>query len=145
MATFKEVIAQYIDGATEDQSSGQGNLAIHGDLLTHYMTTIAERTESGFLLNMTLYSNVTQRLQKQLEETLPKDKTTILHSVPEGYSERLSDLNDAGSTYKGKLGHKGAKKVKETAKFNAVKHITPETIQQENKTKSKAVIKRRFL
>lgn len=40
MATFNDVITQFLEGKTEGQSSGQGNLKIKGEVLIHYFTPI---------------------------------------------------------------------------------------------------------
>ena len=40
MSTFKDLVLEFIEGATEGTSAGQGNLKIEGDVLIHYFTPI---------------------------------------------------------------------------------------------------------
>ena len=89
---FKEVIAQFVDGATEGQSSGQGNLRIKGDVLIHYFTPILERHKDGYILNYSRYSIVTGRLQKQIKEIIPEEQIIQVKRVPEGYKGSLKDF-----------------------------------------------------
>ncbi len=92
MATFKDIAEQFLNGAVDGVSSGQGNLKIRGDVLVHYFTPILERNEDKYILNMTRYSLVTGRLQKQLTEMIPKEKLIIVKRVPEGYKNSLKDF-----------------------------------------------------
>lgn len=92
MATFKDVINQFVEGATEGQSSGQGNLKIKGDILIHYFTPILERYNEKYILNYGRYSIVTGRLQKQIKETIPEEKLIQITRVPEGYKGSLKDF-----------------------------------------------------
>jgi len=91
MATFKDIIELYLQGAVEGQSAGQGNLKIRGDVLIHYFTPIAERFGGKYILNMTRYSLVTGRLQKQLKEMIPEEQLVIVKGVSEGYKGSLRD------------------------------------------------------
>lgn len=92
MATFIELSKMFLDGATEGRSAGEGNLKIKGDLLIHYRTPIVERDWEKYILNMTRYSIVTGRLQKQLMELIPEDKIIIVTGVPEGCTESLRNF-----------------------------------------------------
>ena len=89
---FKEVITQFVNGATEGQSSGQGNLKIKGDILIHYFTPILERYKAGYILNFSRYSIVTGRLQKQIKEIIPEEQIIQVTKVPEGYKGSLKDF-----------------------------------------------------
>lgn len=89
---FKEVIALFVDGATEGQSSGQGNLKIKGNVLVHYFTPILERYNNSYILNFSRYSIVTGRLQKQIKEIIPKEQIIQVTRVPEGYKGSLKDF-----------------------------------------------------
>lgn len=91
MATFKDVIGLYFQGAAAGQSSGQGNLKIKGNVLIHYFTPIMERSGDKYILNMTRYSIVTGRLQKQLKEMVPEEQLLIVTGVSEGYKGSLRD------------------------------------------------------
>lgn len=92
MATFKDVAEQFLNGAVEGSSSGQGNLKIKGDVLVHYHTPILERCGDKYILNVARYSLVTGRLQKQLKEMIPEDQLVIVKRVPEGYRGSLKDF-----------------------------------------------------
>ncbi len=92
MATFKDVTEQFLNGAVEGSSSGQGNLKIKGDVLVHYYTPILERYGDKYILNMARYSLVTGRLQKQLKEMISEDQLVIVKRVPEGYKGSLIDF-----------------------------------------------------
>ena len=92
MATFKDVTEQFLDGAIEGTSSGQGNLKIKGDVLVHYFTPILERYGKKYILNVTRYSLITGKLQKQLKEMIPEEQLIIVKRVPEGYKSSLKDF-----------------------------------------------------
>lgn len=92
MATFKDVAEQFLNGAVEGSSSGQGNLKIKDDVLVHYYTPILERYGNKYILNMARYSLVTGRLQKQLKEMIPEEQLVIVKRVPEGYKGSLKDF-----------------------------------------------------
>ncbi len=92
MATFKDVAEQFLNGAVEGVSSGQGNLKISDDVLIHYSTPISERCGEKYILNMTRYSLVTGRLQKQLKEMIPEGQLVIVKRVPEGYKGSLKEF-----------------------------------------------------
>ena len=89
---FKEVVVLFAEGATEGQSSWQGNLKIKGDVLIHYFTPILERYNGGYILNFSRYSIVTGRLQKQIKEIIPEEQITQVTRVPEGYKGSLKDF-----------------------------------------------------
>ena len=89
---FKEVVTLFAEGATEGQSSGQGNLKIKGDVLVHYFTPILERYNNGYILNFSRYSIVTVRLQKQIKEIIPEELIIQVTRVPEGYKGSLKDF-----------------------------------------------------
>ena len=95
MANFKEISEAFISGATDGKSSGQGNLKIQGDQLIHYSTPILERYGDLFILNMTRYSLVTGRLQKQLTEMIPSEKLIRITHIPEGYKGLLHNAKEA--------------------------------------------------
>lgn len=92
MATFKDVILDFVDGKTEGTSSGQGNLKIKGDVLIHYKTPILERCDDKYILNYSRYSIVTGRLQKQIKELISEDMLIQITKVPEGYKGSLQDF-----------------------------------------------------
>ena len=98
MATFKELIENFVSGEKEGTSAGQGNLKIKGNCLVHYYTPILERFDGNYILNNTRYSLVTGRLQKQIREVIPEEKLVIVIKVPEGYQGSLVDfINDKGN------------------------------------------------
>lgn len=92
MATFKDVIENFVSGKKEGKSSGQGNLKIKENSLFHYHTPILERFDEKYILNNTRYSLVTGRLQKQIRELIPEEKLVIVFKVPEGYQGSLADF-----------------------------------------------------
>lgn len=95
MANFKDIIMDFLNGATEGVSSGQGNLRIKGNVLVHYTTPILERNGDNYILNFTRYSIVTGRLQKQIKEILDEEKIIQVTRIPEGYKGSLKDfIND---------------------------------------------------
>lgn len=92
MASFKDIVQLFVEGATEGQSSGQGNLKIKGDVLVHYFTPILERYKGKYILNYSRYSIVTGRLQKQIKEMIPEEQILQVTKVPEGYKGSLQDF-----------------------------------------------------
>lgn len=93
--TFKELITNFLEGSTEDNSA-TGTLKIRGDQLIHYYTPIMERYTDKMIVNITRYSLVTGRLQKQILEILPEDMRVIVKRVPENYKGSLKDFIKAG-------------------------------------------------
>ncbi len=91
MANHKELSIAFIGGATEGISAGEGNLKIKNNQLFHYFTPILERWNNKYILNVTRYSLVTGRLQKQLKELIPEEQLVIVKGVSEGYKGSLVD------------------------------------------------------
>jgi hypothetical protein len=87
--TFEDLIKTYVAGETSGRTGGGGNLKIQGDLLIHFNTTIAQRYNGKYLLNITRYSVITGRLQKILKNTLPSDRTIDVKKVPKNHSGSL--------------------------------------------------------
>lgn len=80
---------------TEDDPSAvssTGTLRIKGDQLIHYYTPIAERCDGKIIVNITRYSLVTGRLQKQLKELVPEELYVPVRGVREAYKGSLSDF-----------------------------------------------------
>ncbi len=80
---------------TEDDPSAvssTGTLRIKGDQLIHYYTPIAERCDGKIIVNITRYSLVTGRLQKQLKELVPVELYVPVRGVREAYKGSLSDF-----------------------------------------------------
>ena len=88
---YMDVLGAFIEGKTEGVSSGQGNLRIKGNILYHYSTPILERLDDKFILNVTRYSLVTGKLQKQIKESLSENQIIIVKKVAEGYKGSLQD------------------------------------------------------
>ena len=87
----KEVIMAYFDGTKEGIS---GNLRIDNNMLIHYQTAIAEiNEEKEITLNITRYSIVTGRIQKQIQEIAAEKgyKITTVRRIEEGYKNSLKD------------------------------------------------------
>lgn len=87
----KQLILSFINGATEGATSGQGNLKIKGSRLIHFHTTILERNNDNFIINMTRYSEVTGRVQKMIHELVPENKKKIITKVEKNYDGLLSE------------------------------------------------------
>ena len=93
--TFEKVINNFISGMKESEEgsvSTTKTLRIKGDQLIHYWTPIAERIDNKIIVNITRYSIVTGKLQKQLKELVPEDKYVAIKGVREGYNGSLSDF-----------------------------------------------------
>ena len=93
--TFKELIANFLEGSTEGNSA-TGTLKIREDQLIHYYTPIMERYTDKMIINVSRYSLVTGRLQKQILEIVPKDVQVIVKRVPENYKGSLKDFIRTG-------------------------------------------------
>lgn len=93
--TFKELIANFLEGSTEGNSA-TGTLKIRGDQLIHYYTPIMERDNDKMIINVSRYSLVTGRLQKQILEIVPEDIRVIVKRVPENYKGSLKDFIRTG-------------------------------------------------
>lgn len=92
---MKNIITDFIDGARDGISgskSNPGNLKISEDQIIHFNTPILERTEEGFILNMTRYSVQTGRLQKLINEAVDNDLLSIVLRVPMDYKGSLLDF-----------------------------------------------------
>jgi hypothetical protein len=83
--TFRQIVNAYLSGAITGVSSGGANLKISDDRLIHFSTTIAERNNDKYFLNMTKYSVETSRLQRILKDTIPKDIVVEVNGIPMGY------------------------------------------------------------
>jgi hypothetical protein len=68
----KEVIKSFIQGKSTKSSNGNLWVSCDGKRLFNYYTCIAQRTENGYVLNSTKYSNTTSRIQYYLRNMLPK-------------------------------------------------------------------------
>lgn len=93
--TFEQVIKNFMDGATQDEDeakSSTGTLKIQGDQLIHYWIPIAERSDGKIIVNITRYSLVTGKLQKQLKELVPESIYVAVRGVGEGYKGSLTDF-----------------------------------------------------
>ena len=93
--TFENVISNFISGMsdTEDGAiSTTKTLKIQGDQLIHYWTPIAERRDGKIIVNISRYSLVTGKLQKQLRELVPEEKYITVKGVREGYKGSLADF-----------------------------------------------------
>ena len=93
--TFENVISNFISGMsdTEDGAiSTTKTLKIQGDQLIHYWTPIAERRDGKIIVNISRYSLVNGKLQKQLRELVPEEKYITVKGVREGYKGSLADF-----------------------------------------------------
>lgn len=85
----KEVIDAFFNGEKEGIS---GNLRIDEQNLVHYQTAIAEMLpDNTIVLNVTRYSIVTGRIQKQIQEKALSLNINILiaKGIEEGYRKSL--------------------------------------------------------
>ena len=92
---FVQVINNFIAGMSDSEDgaiSATKTLKIQGDQLIHYWTPIAERRDDKIIVNITRYSLVTGRLQKQLKELVPEDKYIAVKGIPEGFKGQLTDF-----------------------------------------------------
>lgn len=90
--TQKMIVQDFIMGKTEGVCGGAGNLKIIGDKLIHYQTVIAERRPDVIILNITRYSLVTGRIQKDIGNYAIDKKIIYARGVPEGYRGELVDF-----------------------------------------------------
>lgn len=91
--TFVQVISNFKAGMADSEDgaiSATNTLRIKGDQLIHYWTPIAERYNGKIIVNVTRYSLVTGRLQKQLKELIPEDQYIAVKGIPEGYKGTLT-------------------------------------------------------
>lgn len=89
--TQKDIVHTFVNGATEGRCGGAGNLVISGNKLIHYQTIISERVDDKYIINMTRYSIVTGRIQKEIENSVPQNSRLIVTRVPEGYRGSLKE------------------------------------------------------
>lgn len=87
--TYEDLVKTFVAGETTGRTGGGGNLKIQGDLLIHFNTTIAQRFNGKYILNITRYSVITGRLQKILKNTFPSDCTINVKKVPKNHSDSL--------------------------------------------------------
>ena len=90
--TQKDIVQSFVNGATEGRCGGAGNLVILGDKLIHYQTIISERVDDKYIINMTRYSIVTGRVQKEIENAVPQNNRLVVNRVPEGYRGSLKEF-----------------------------------------------------
>ena len=69
-----ELIKKFFNGATRGSGS---NMRIEGNELIEWATTLAERTEDGYILNDTKYSRTTSRGQGTINYYCPKVRARI--------------------------------------------------------------------
>lgn len=92
---FEQLIKSFMSGMPDSDPeaiSSTGTLKIKGDQLIHYYTPIAERSEGKIIVNISRYSLVTGRLQKQLKELVPEDQYVPVRGVREAYKGSLKDF-----------------------------------------------------
>ncbi len=92
---FVQVINNFLAGMSDSEDgaiSATKTLKIQGDQLIHYWTPIAERRDGKIIVNITRYSLVTGRLQKQLKELVPEEQYIAAKGIPEGYKGQLTDF-----------------------------------------------------
>lgn len=92
---FVQVINNFLAGMSDSEDgaiSATKTLKIQGDQLIHYWTPIAERRDDKIIVNITRYSLVTGRLQKQLKELVPEKQYIAVKGIPEGYKGQLADF-----------------------------------------------------
>ena len=87
--TFKELVGEFISGASSGMSGGQANLKISESKLIHYETIIAERYNDKFIVNVTYYSIETGRLQKIILDLIPGNLLVKVKGIPQGYMDSL--------------------------------------------------------
>ena len=93
--TIKQLIDEFANGATEGftgTKSNPGNLLIKGSQLIHYQTPIAERTEDGWIINLSQYSIQTGSVQKQIKERFENVDYCVVKKVPRDYKGSLKDF-----------------------------------------------------
>lgn len=69
-----DIIKKFVNGETKGKTT---NLYIQGDSLINYSTIIAKRTDKGFLVNSTKYSQSTSTIQNALKRELQGNYTEI--------------------------------------------------------------------
>ena len=85
-----QLVKEFYNGATSGASSGGANLKIDNDKLIHYEKVILQRYRDKFILNMSRYSVITGRIQKYIQELIPKEELIIVTKVEMGYEGDLS-------------------------------------------------------
>ncbi len=85
--TQKELIRRFIEEGLQEGDAGNGH--VKNNQYIHFWTPILERYNNKFILNLTRYSLVTGRLQKQMKEFVPAEKLIIVKKVPENYKGSL--------------------------------------------------------
>jgi hypothetical protein len=72
---IKGLVYDFING----QKYGFANhVQIAGDMLIHYNTIIAERTEQGFLLNVTKYTRTTSKIQNMISSVMKSHNKEVI-------------------------------------------------------------------
>ena len=92
--TQKQLIHEFLTGATEGVSNGGQNLRIKQDKLIHFNTAIAERYGDKYILNVSRYSIVTGRLQKLIRESVDDKHLLIAKRVLKDYQGTLIDYTE---------------------------------------------------
>jgi hypothetical protein len=64
-----EVVRNFINGATKGKTT---NLYIDGDKLINYTTTLLQRHNGKFIVNISKYSSSTSRIQSMILKELPE-------------------------------------------------------------------------
>lgn len=97
--TFAEIIKMFLEGAESGRSgtrTNPGNLAINKNQLLHYSTPIVERTDEGYIVNLSQYSIQTGQLQKQLKEIMKDVPYDVVRKVPRDYQGSLNTFPKQG-------------------------------------------------
>jgi len=81
---FWDLVQLFYDGSKEGISKTK-TLRIEGDKLIHYSTTIMERYDGRFILNMTRYSDMTRKLQSFAQKLIENEKLIKIQGVPKNY------------------------------------------------------------
>lgn len=93
---FQTLIDMFISGETTGRAgtkTNPGNLAIQNNQLIHYSTPIMERSNNGFIVNLSQYSIQTGRVQKMLKESLKGVHYYWVLKVPRDYKGSLQDFD----------------------------------------------------
>lgn len=74
MKSNEEVIQAFV----ENKELENRNLYSYGTTLVNYLTTLAQRVDSGIIVNKTTYSTTTTKIQNELERQLHEAKIAYL-------------------------------------------------------------------
>ena len=85
-----ELIKQYIITPSEDNEFN--NVKVENGMFYHYWTPMIEKYNDKYIVNLSVYSDVTRFLQKKILTVIGDENIIAVKGVPENYKGRLKDF-----------------------------------------------------